>query len=1671
VICLSCALTWGPLPGQACPNCSRPLAPDTPESRDQLVNVLVARRTHALIEGWRSRGLIKQSQAVKLLREVSFEPPPLQVATPASAPPPASEPAVARPIPRQPAAISPPTTQPAEIQQPTSKPAEIRQPTSKPAEIRQPTTQPAEIQQPVSAQLQAERDAYDAALAQAAAGYEPATEGVTAAGDMFLVDGAGAGGQGEAAGALAALVALDTSDEGESYGSLLVENIGWFIGALLVLAGSIYGVREAWVSLSSVPRHLVVSGALLAYHAGFVGVAAAMAQRSVVSGKVLGGIAVLLLPIVFVSLSALVATAPAAGVVAAIGALAVSSWTLRSVAKRFDLPAGMLLRATLPGLVTALPLSALEAGSWARTLLPIVALVGVWPLVGAGAPVGLLGPAMYAALTAELLALVGAGGTDGLAPLGFALWASTLALVLGERTARPPQPRPVLGLLSLGIGAASAIAAGQVLLSSAGGAAASGLQTSAPIAAVSAGLVTLLYLRSLAAFPRAVHLAAPAAALTATLVMSAALPRLPALWPLGGSAVAAALLLGSRQVHGFAIWGLVLGALGALGAQGLATSRDPALLPLLSLLPVVLSGHAAARRDRRWLHLCTGLLALGGVSFCVVTGLDSSLLGPGLIALALAYGLAAPLVDGPAAADGSRPRFDPLDDLSLLALGGAALWYLPRAPSGPGPAVALASVGRLVGALQAGWPLFLVGALLVARARRDHSRIVPLSGFGLILLGLVWSIGPTTLGEHLRLMAELALAFSLLAAGAQALPSSESTRPRALLGLVDLRWASGSHRIADALGATSLIAVGFGMLEGVIWMSSIVEAQRPDALFGALVLLATAASWFLLPSLGDGVRGSRLALWGAVAVGVEAALVNRLGRPLSPPQIGLRFTVMIALLYVVERVLRRSGRKLGSWLGNDDGHLDYPQAPRLGVLALGTLLLLDAALVASKQSGNSLVVAGMLLAVPPTMLLGAALACVLHARPEHEPRWWHDAALGLLLAAGALAGAQHGLAGPAYEQVGATWQLAPPPGSGMMILLDPVTPIRALAAGNGGLIGLLGVAAALAALGLLVSRTPLRAPLSWLFVGDTSEPARDHAAGRLEDWAGAGVLIALVASLWQTSLPGAGLACLTGALVMAAGSVSLGAGYAGLGLAMGAQALAARGPVVQPWIGPLTALLGLGALAAGHRRKEPLFAIQHLIGWGVVGVGLAQGVSAGAAVDLSGGVLPLLISTLGRISNATMATWSTAAGLLAVAAGGAVVFRQSEQRSYGDYSKIGATVASLATAAAACSGWLAWRWAGRASEISLGAEAPAIGLLLAATAIGTHAAGRKFASAAGISGLRGSRDVLLVGTFAASSWAVTQAMSPGAMGLRAGSLAAGVASLLAVGALSLHAAWREGTARHAYFVQLAVVGLYGLLRSSVAPFLPPEADAIFALALGFVLVGVTVLARRAGVPPVANATRLFAALLPIGVALLLRGQAGYTTAMGATGAAMLYGALALVERNRLLGAFGAVAANLALLLAALATGLDGVEIYLAPLGLLLLCLGHLFSGAMKNERAALRLVGTLLLYVPAGWSITFQLGLAPDGRYPLVFGAMCLVGVAVGLLLHIRAYLVLGAFFIALDVVANLVHAGMRDHRVGFVVLSLSGLLILAMMVATTLRREAFRALVARWRRRLSTWE
>jgi hypothetical protein len=583
----------------------------------------------------------------------------------------------------------------------------------------------------------------------------------------------------------------------------------------------------------------------------------------------------------------------------------------------------------------------------------------------------------------------------------------------------------------------------------------------------------------------------------------------------------------------------------------------------------------------------------------------------------------------------------------------------------------------------------------------------------------------------------------------------------------------------------------------------------------------------------------------------------------------------------------------------------------------------------------------------------------------------------------------------------------------------------------------------------------------------------------LRGWTTVAVALVFAAAFLQPGLPSAALTFATGAVLFLGRARAQGRVVLGVGLLLIIHAVSHWEPVVAAWPGPVLALLGLAVvilvpwIARLRQVDESLVRVRSRVAATIYALaGTVYALASHGATDPSAAVPRLLSEALTRLDGRWMLSASfpiTAALVAAILLVGAFQWR-------GALSSLDAALGSaLAGFSAVCG--LSVVLVARAGEA--GAQ-PTYNVLLTtqgtALALGA-AASAAIAHAAGVwlrgrrrdvwQGLKGGRDVWLIGCGGLLTIVALLVQSPEADMLPQALAALGLAVIVA-----LHCAWSEHTGRHVYFVQVAVVGVYAMVRNLYATGLRPEHDALFALALGFALVGVTVLARRAGIPPVADATRRFAALLPLLMWWVLPAEATHQAALLAGGSGLLYAAIGAVEHSRWFGSLAAAACNLALLIGALAFGLEGLEIYLAPLGLLLLMLGQLFASSLpRAARNGVRVLGGLLLYVPAAAQLSLQVGLATDGMYSVFFGGACLVGVMLGMLLHIRAYLALGTLFLTLDVMANLVHAGLRDHRVGFVVMTLTGLTIVTGRVMATLRRQQLELWMRRLRIELRGWD
>ena len=1556
-------------------------------------------------------------------------------------------------------------------------------------------------------------------------------------GDLGLAMGSGSalfgqGATGALGGGLEALAALDSdgSAAGREGSLKLHEYVWWFLGALLVLGGSLMGVREAWKALGGVPRQLIVTGALFVYHAGFIGLGSFLARRSLSAGRVLAGIGLALTPVVFVALAALVAMTPVVGVPCALVVAGLCLPTLRMAGRLLHGTSLVALAgALLPSLLASLPLMWLEDAPWPRALCAfagVAALGGsLWQSARAGkglAPLVSAGVALYGALALALFSVAsGVDGFDALTPgtptfTAMALWTVALAGVIASAAMRDsvrdayPRAAPVVEV------AAHAAVAGGVL---------SGLLAAFSLVPGSEPWVDVLSAFTPAAGaliffllePRRralVHLAVPAAVLAGLLLARLQVPGEVAWWFVGPAAVASGIILVARQVESaglrnrLLVWSVSLALVSmplvSMVASGWGSMN--AWPQVVTGAMVAVAAHLAAGHRWRGLHYLGGL----AVPFAALASLNNfpALSSPWatLAVFALAavlYGLAA-LVHGVwARRERVRQGLSPLDDLSLAG-GSLAVLLCLMAGVTPWPSQVLGlSEGLRLSALLSCAPIALVSALLLLRVSRDKSRLVSFlaaSGVALTVVQFCALVRDTSQPTSLALVpAALVLGFALLAALRGRSAASIAERPdgviligRRLLGFIYLPFSeSGRPLFTDGFAGAALVLVLVSIWCLAGWTSTPLEAERSwNLLASGLLVAGGLVAFFTRGFVAWRLRGSVVALAAGGGFIALTAIVNRAGRPLPPDIVAWRMPLIGVGLWALALVARRFGPWLGRKLENEPQGSLYHWVPHAGVAALVLVLVKGALGVGAPNLSRALGV------VPPLMPLGAGLLSLLLAASLRQ-RWLVHLGLVLGLPGAALWSAQHALVGPGLTA------LVPP--SGQWVRTDALGNLSGdwLASSAwmppGATVVLLwqwafaGIAAAgLAYAGAALVQAQVGAQLAFLrrMVSWVPEEARaDHeqslvsfADGLLEalrDWAFTAGALVFAAAFFQPGLSAAVLTLAMGAVLVLGGSRSQGRRVVGAGILLGVHAVAHQAPHVAGWPGPVLAVVGLAVVVLGPWMarlrgldEEKVLIRTHLAAALYALCGTVYAMAAGGVTDPLMAVPQLVSEAFGRLDG----RWLLSPAFPITAAVVAITVLVGAFQWKGVLASIGAALGSVLAGLAGLCGLsvvLVARagggWAQADYGLLLSRSGAMLALGAAVSAAVAHAAVQWLQERRGdvARGLVLGRDVGLGACGALLAAVAVFVRSPGADLLPWALAALGLAVMVA-----LHCAWSAHTGRHVYVVQVAVVGLYAMVRTLYATGLRPEHDALFALGLGFALVGVTVLARRAGIPPVADATRRFAALLPVLMWWVLPTEASQGAALFAGGSGLLYAALGAVEHSRWFGSLAATACNLALLVAALAFGLDGLEIYLAPLGLLLVMLSQLFSDSLPQAaRNGVRVLGGFLLYVPSAAKLSLQVGLASDGTYALVFGGACLLGVAVGMVFHIRAYLALGTLFLTLDVVANLVHAGLRDHRVGFVVMTLAGLSIVTGRVMATLRRQQLDMWMRRVRVELRGWD
>lgn len=1519
-------------------------------------------------------------------------------------------------------------------------------------------------------------------------------------------------------------------EENEPVGAL---QVFWFIGTLFVLAGSVMGVREAWRTLEGVWRPVVIAGAFFGYHVLFVGLARLLVRRSFVTGRVLSGISAGLLPVVFVAAAVSIGQQSAVGVPFAFLLLAASGFTLMLVGRIADRAAtGVALAAgLLPSLLLEL---AIGSGGAAPSRRALVVLVALLPLVVAATRARLavtassvvaLGAAAYGAVAVGILGLYGGPGdpslsfdSGGIGQRALILWIAAWAAIAWWTstgpavTTRLTRIAAVPHVLALAVLVSTSAAALVVGLSQDGASraldAVGGLGLAIHVPLVVMVLTAAVLVLEQRARPGALHVAVLVSLGMTLLVGKTLFPERAELWPSTCAAVPAGfLLLGAfvsdrRRRVILATWGIVAAIgtlLTTLGVEAATrTSADDGRswkVTAYTALALALSAHVGARTSRPSLHL-----AGAGFAFVAMLAWFLPLAPPlltdaswahtfmfGCAGLAAAYGVLALGYEAIAPKDDDRR---PLDDASLMLASGAvwlSILFAPRAPRGDVPIAWVRSAelstireiwvpatpGIPVSRAWFAAPVAALAIVLFVRALRDRSALVVAQAAIAVALAVWVFVGASDAVDTAWLAGLLAGAFAVLASFRAPRAESAPKFGRAIYGIVPLPLSGSPRTLLDGFALVALPLVVISLLAGGSSLSGIDEGARIVVLAGLGGILCAALAAFTTRSFERfHARGNVVTLWLAAPVIGLTAVAYRIGRPLAPDVVGFRLSIVIALVWLLARGIVKVGPRLGAALGRPQDGPRYHHVAHFGVVALALLLFVDAVLVGGPTPTRSIAV------VPPLLLAGSALGFLLLYRSYGREALLH---FGLILAsfASLLGFAQRSLTGPALVPLdlpGGRWVPLPTAESARLDWLDPARFLlpgdTELAIWNRGWLGLAIAATALAAMLALVSRSPAFATtLRSTLLARREDEAPAIERGIFVPLAISSALLALGLA-FQPSLPAAVAFALAGVLAATALSPRHRAVPLVLGAPMLVHAFAQSGALVPAWAGPAIALLALVAVALGRRvsearvRDPKVLAETQLVALAYAPLAIAYALAAGGATSATNAapsVVELAARALDGVWVVSYAPALTFALLAAASTVAGLAWR-------GGLAKLLLVAPPLLLAvAAACFAAAFTRTTGASGLVMLvSRNGPLLGASLAVAATISHVTAFSSARARrddAALGLSYGRDAVLVASSLVMCLFVATRETGGFMEGPCGIAALGLSV-----AVALHAVAWQGTARHVALVEALLVAFYAFATRSFG--LRPEVDAMIGLLYGFSLIGVAVVARRRKVPAVADATRRFAGALPILLVVLTTSGASNGAAGLALGASLLYGTMAWVERSRVFGSLAALAANLALIVFAVAQGLDGAEVFIGPLGIFVTALAQIFAPKMTpSSRTALRIIGGALLYLPAGLKLTFRLGAAEEGSYSVVFGVVCIVGVLAGLVLQVRAYLALGTLFLTLDILANLVHAGLRDHRVGFVLLSVSGLGILGIMIGITLRRDWAWGIGRRIRARLGAWD
>jgi hypothetical protein len=280
---------------------------------------------------------------------------------------------------------------------------------------------------------------------------------------------------------------------------------------------------------------------------------------------------------------------------------------------------------------------------------------------------------------------------------------------------------------------------------------------------------------------------------------------------------------------------------------------------------------------------------------------------------------------------------------------------------------------------------------------------------------------------------------------------------------------------------------------------------------------------------------------------------------------------------------------------------------------------------------------------------------------------------------------------------------------------------------------------------------------------------------------------------------------------------------------------------------------------------------------------------------------------------------------------------------------------------------------------------------------------------------------------------------------------------------------------YVYAAEVLLVLLFAHVRLSAPRLFNPEMARFWpfaVLTIAFLGAGIGELFRRLGLRVLSEPlerTGVFLPMLPVAV-FWVQPTDSYAAVWFLVG--LLYVFLSVTRRSLAFALLAALAANVGLWLVLHQNQLAFIhhpQLWLIPLALSVLGAEHLNRNRLsKTQRNTIRYLALTAIYV-SSTAETFLAGMGQDALRPVILVGLSVLGVFVGMLLRIRAFLFLGSAFLLLGIFAVVRYAASEGR--GQIVWPVAGIVLGVAIVTLFAVFEKRRNDVMRLLQKLKDWE